>query len=295
MELELIASGKVREVYAVNDDPTKLLMVATDRISAYDRVFAEPVIDKGRLLSAISATAFTALRDRFQTHFVDVPIDVPAQFLGRATLVKRAAMIPVECVARGYLVGSAWDAYRTDGTVQGVGLPAGLGFGDRLHEPIFTPTTKEETGHDRPLTPLELRDLHGIELAQRLKESTKAIYVALATWFSEHGLTLVDSKFEFGWVDGDLVLADEIATPDSSRIVRGEPGASPEWLDKQLLRDWLAQHGFRGDGQAPVLNSEMIESVKGAYRQVYETLSDRSFDDWPGGHGAYRGVDRVQS
>ncbi|MGC9156543.1 MAG: phosphoribosylaminoimidazolesuccinocarboxamide synthase, partial [Ferrimicrobium sp.] len=139
MDLDLIASGKVREVYAIRDDPTKLLMVATDRISAYDRVFAEPVLDKGRLLSAISASAFGALGHRFATHFVSVPTDVPAEFLGRATLVRRAEMLPVECVARGYLVGSAWEAYRSTGAVQGVSLPTGLSFGDLLSQPIFTP------------------------------------------------------------------------------------------------------------------------------------------------------------
>lgn len=292
MDLDLIASGKVREVYAIRDDPTKLLMVATDRISAYDRVFAEPVLDKGRLLSAISATAFGAIGDRFATHFVSVPTEVPTEFLGRATLVRRAEMLPVECVARGYLVGSAWEAYRSTGAVQGVALPTGLSFGDPLPQPIFTPTTKEETGHDRPLTPEELRNLHGAALAIELEELTTSVYSTLASWFGEHGLTLIDSKFEFGYIDGELILADEIATPDSSRIVRGEPGVSPEWLDKQLLRDWLTKQGFRGDGVAPKLDEELIGRVRGAYREVFETLAGSPFDAWPGQSRAYRGVER---
>jgi len=289
MDLDLIASGKVREVYAIRDDPSRLLMVATDRISAYDRVFDEPVIDKGRLLSAISATAFEAIKSRFRTHFVTVATDVDEEYLGRATLVERARMLPVECVARGYLVGSAYELYQKTGEVQGVRLPPGLSFGDRLKEPIFTPTTKESTGHDRPLTPAELQDLHGSELARRLEELTKGIYLALADWFRGHGLTLVDSKFEFGWIGDELALADEIATPDSSRIVRGEPGANPVWLDKQLLRDWLSKQGFRGDGAAPALNDEVIGRVRSAYVEVYESLSGRSFSDWPGASRGYRG------
>jgi phosphoribosylaminoimidazole-succinocarboxamide synthase len=282
VELELIASGKVREVYALREDPTKLLMVATDRISAFDCIMDRLVRDKGRLLSAISATAFRSIDDSYRTHFLDIPIDIPAAFVGRATLVRRAEMVPVECVARGYLVGSAWDAYRNTGAVQGVMLPAGLSFGDRLPVPIFTPTTKEATGHDRPLTIQELRDLHGVEIARRLEESTTGIYVTLSDWFQAHGLTLVDTKFEFGWVDSELVLADEIATPDSSRIVRGEPGADPEWLDKQLLRDWLIEKGFRGAGEVPSIGDDLISTIQNAYREVYESLSGVLFSQWPG-------------
>ncbi len=290
MDLDLLASGKVREVYAVRDHPSQLLMVATDRISAYDRVFDEPVIDKGRLLSAISATAFMSISDRFRTHFISIAEDVAPHFLGRATLVERATMVPVECVARGYLVGSAYELYRRTGEVQGVKLPPGLSFGDRLAEPIFTPTTKESEGHDQALTSAQLRHRHGTEVAQALEELTTEIYQALAAWFCERGLTLVDSKFEFGWIGDQLALADEIATPDSSRIVRGEPGANPVWLDKQLLRDWLSQQGFRGDGPAPSLDHEVITRVRSAYIEVYESLSGRSFADWPGESRAYRGV-----
>ncbi|MCI2975930.1 MAG: phosphoribosylaminoimidazolesuccinocarboxamide synthase [Ferrimicrobium sp.] len=291
MDLDLIASGKVREVYAIRDDPTQLLMVATDRISAYDRVFDEPVIDKGRLLSAISATAFAAIRSRFRTHFVGVVTDVSEEFLGRATLVERANMVPVECVARGYLVGSAYEMYRRTGEVQGVRLPAGLSFGDELTEPIFTPTTKESTGHDRPLTGAELRNLHGSELASQLEERTKEIYLTLAAWFRDHHLTLVDSKFEFGFIGDELALADEIATPDSSRIVRGQPGVDPMWLDKQLLRDWLSKQGFRGDGAAPTLDDAIVERVRSAYVEVYESLSGQLFTAWPGVSRGYRGSD----
>ena len=287
MELELIASGKVREVYAVREDPTKLLMVATDRISAFDCIMDRLVRDKGRLLSAISATAFRAVGDRYRTHFLDIPTTIPGEFVGRATLVRRAEMVPVECVARGYLVGSAWEAYHNTGAVQGVVLPTGLSFGDRLPEPIFTPTTKETTGHDRPLTSQELRDTHGVELAQHLEALTKGIYVTLSDWFLANGLTLVDTKFEFGWVDSELVLADEIATPDSSRIVRGEPGADPEWLDKQLLRDWLIGKGFRGSGEVPSLGDDLISSIQDAYREVYESLSGALFSQWPGESAEY--------
>lgn len=290
MELELIASGKVREVYALRDDPTSLLMVATDRISAFDCVMDRLVRDKGRLLSAISATAFRYVGKSYGTHFLDTPTDIPPHFVGRSTLVRRAEMVPVECVARGYLVGSAWEAYRSTGTVQGVVLPTGLSFGDRLPNPIFTPTTKESIGHDRPLTIRELRDIHGAEVAGHLQDLTKGIYAELSDWFQGHGLTLVDTKFEFGWVDNELLLADEIATPDSSRIVRGEPGGDPEWLDKQLLRDWLIAQGFSGAGDPPGLDDELISSIQGVYREVYETLSGSLFSQWPGESVEYGGV-----
>jgi phosphoribosylaminoimidazole-succinocarboxamide synthase len=283
----LLRSGKVREVY--EEQSGTLLMVATDRVSAYDHVFPELVPDKGRLLTAISATAFGMLTDLVPTHFVEVPIDLPPNLVGRTTRVRRLQMLPIECVVRGYLVGSAYEAYQASGEVQGLALPEGLGFGDRLPEPIFTPTTKEETGHDQPLTPQELADRLGGELAERLARRSLSIYARLADWFNGHGLVLLDTKFEFGLDDGDVVLADEVATPDSSRIVRAPVTREPEWLDKQILRDWLRACGFRGDGPPPALDGTVLAALRGAYVTVYETLSGRSFADWPGLAATYGG------
>jgi len=284
---QLVRSGKVREVY--EDDSGSLLLVATDRVSAYDHVFPELVPDKGRLLTAISATAFEMLAELVPTHFLDLPTDLPPRLVGRTTRVRRLQMLPIECVVRGYLVGSAYEAYQASGQVQGVRLPEGLGFGDRLAEPIFTPTTKEEAGHDQPLTPQELADRLGGELAERLARRSLSIYARLADWFNGHGLVLLDTKFEFGLDDGDVVLADEVATPDSSRIVRAPVTREPEWLDKQILRDWLRARGFRGDGPPPALDGAVLAALRGAYVTVYETLSGRSFADWPGLAATYGG------
>lgn len=290
MSARLLRSGKVREVY--EEQSGTLLMVATDRVSAYDHVFPELVPDKGRLLTAIGATAFGMLTDLVPTHFVEVPIDLPPHLVGRTTRVRRLQMLPIECVVRGYLVGSAYEAYQASGEVQGLALPEGLGFGDRLPEPIFTPTTKEETGHDQPLTPQELADRLGGELAERLARRSLSIYARLADWFNGHGLVLLDTKLEFGLEEGELVLADEVATPDSSRVVRAPVGREPAWLDKQILRDWLRGQGYRGDGVPPTLDGTVLEALRSAYVTVYETLAEASFASWPGVYGAIYGGSR---
>ncbi len=282
-----IYSGKVREIYRLDDN--RLMMVATDRISAYDRIFAEPVFGKGRLLTALSAEMFPRLEAVMPTHFIGVVND-SSEFRGRALIVEAAEMIPVECIVRNYLVGSAWREYHDTGTVNGVPMAAGLRFQDRLDVPLFTPSTKAAMGHDLPLSPGELVELVGAPTAQELEQAALAVFHSGEAIFAEAGLTLVDSKFEFGRVQGILTLCDEVFTPDSSRITRGElnPEMPPRWIDKQILRDWLAQRGFTGEGPLPSLGPEILASLSEAYRYIYESVSKKSFDAWPDA-GVYLG------
>jgi phosphoribosylaminoimidazole-succinocarboxamide synthase len=290
--------GKVRETYYRPDDDSRLLVVATDRVSAFDHVFGNGVIDKGRLLTAITALAFEELSKRFETHYLGVPRDLEVPFLGRTLEVRKLRMVPVECVVRGYLVGSAWEAYRNSGSVNGVPLAPGLDFGQRLPEPMFTPTTKAATGHDIALSDEELTAEVGDQLAQKLRDTSIEIYAELASWFESRGLTLVDTKFEFGLSGENLVLADEVATPDSSRIVIGAliPGGDNpgSWLDKQVLRDWLLAKGYRGDGDPPELEQSVLDELTKRYRTVYEMLSGDNFAAWPGSSEIYMGRGSIE-
>jgi len=282
-----IYSGKVREIYP-RDDGT-LIMVATDRISAYDRIFDEPVPGKGRLLTALSAELFPKLESVIPTHFRDVLTD-GSEFAGRALVVDAAEMIPVECIVRQYLVGSAWREYCQTRTVNGQRMADGLRFQERLERPLFTPSTKASVGHDEPLSPSELVNLVGRRTAQELEQAALAVFTQGAAVLSQAGLTLVDSKFEFGRVRGTLTLCDEVLTPDSSRLTRGglDPASPPRWIDKQILRDWLAEKGFLGDGALPRLTPEIVASLLEAYRYIYESVAGKSFDEWPGS-GIYLG------
>ncbi len=289
--MKLVATGKVRESYEDPSDPTRLILVASDRVSAFDHVFSQGVPGKGRLLTAISAAVFRHLEGTFPTHFLGLADGGRPEFAGRGLLVKRADMIPVECVVRGYLVGSAWDAYQKHGTVHGVRMPAGLGFGARLPRPIFTPTTKAHVGHDLPLDEGGLESLVGRELATRLRETSTGIFEELSSWYASKGLNIVDTKFEFGMVGGRLTLADEVGTPDSSRIVAGSAAAPDAWLDKQILRDWLVARGYRGDGPAPALDGSVLEQLRSAYVEVYQALTGDSFANWPGSGELYLGKD----
>ncbi len=289
--MKLVATGKVRESYEDPSDPTRLILVASDRISAFDHVFTQGVPGKGRLLTAISAVVFQHLEGTFPTHFIGLASGGRPEFAGRGLLVKRADMIPVECVVRGYLVGSAWDAYQKHGTVHGVRVPDGLGFGAKLPQPIFTPTTKAHVGHDLPLDDGGLASLVGGGLASKLRARSIEIFEELSSWYSAKGLTIVDTKFEFGIVGGQLTLADEVGTPDSSRIVAGSAAAPDAWLDKQILRDWLVERGYRGDGPAPDLEVAILERLRTAYVEIYQALSGAPFSAWPGSDELYLGKD----
>jgi phosphoribosylaminoimidazole-succinocarboxamide synthase len=282
--LTLLHRGKVRETYAVGDD--RLLLVATDRLSAFDVVFEQPIPDKGRLLTALSAFWFTELRSLGATHFLSTDADqLPTaartpELSGRVTLARRAQRIDAECVVRGYLAGSGWADYRGSGEVGGHRLPAGLREADRLPEPIFTPSTKAEVGHDENITRGRLAEMVGGELACELEERSLALYRAGADRAARVGLILADTKFEFGWIDGEVALIDELLTPDSSRFWDAalyQPGASPPSFDKQYVRDFVAGSGWNREPPAPRLPDEVIAGTRERYAAAYERLTGETW------------------
>jgi phosphoribosylaminoimidazole-succinocarboxamide synthase len=288
--LTLLHRGKVRETYAVADD--RLLLVATDRLSAFDVVFDQPIPDKGRLLTALSAFWFRELASLGATHFISTDAEqLPPgartpELAGRVTLARRAQRIDAECVVRGYLAGSGWAEYRASGAVGGHELPAGLREADRLPEPIFTPSTKAEVGHDENITREQLATMVGAELARELEERSLALYRAGAERAAAVGLILADTKFEFGWIDGRVALIDELLTPDSSRfwdVALYEPGASPPSFDKQYVRDFVAGSGWDREPPAPRLPDEVIEGTRERYATAYERLTG---DAWRGGEAS---------
>jgi phosphoribosylaminoimidazole-succinocarboxamide synthase len=278
--MALLHRGKVRETYAVGDD--RLLLVATDRLSAFDVVFDQPIPDKGRLLTALSAFWFERLASLGPTHFLSTDVaDLPAaartpELAGRVTLARRAVRIDAECVVRGYLAGSGWAEYRAGGQVGGHRLPAGLREADRLPEPIFTPSTKAEVGHDENITRERLAEMVGTSLAAELEERSLALYRAGAERAAEVGLILADTKFEFGWIDGAVALIDELLTPDSSRFWEATlyaPGSSPPSFDKQYVRDFVSASGWNREPPAPQLPDEVIAGSRERYVTAYERLT----------------------
>ena len=283
----LHARGKVRDVYEAGDD---LLLVATDRISAFDVVLPTPIPDKGRVLTGLSSFWFDRTADLVRNHVITAdragfpaPFADDASLAGRSMLVTRADVIPVECVARGYLSGSGWSQYQRGGAVCGVSLPAGLAESDRLPQPIFTPTTKAAEGHDLPLSPQETRDLVGIGLAERLKELTLTIYERASLVAMERGIILADTKLEFGFAGGQLVLIDEVCTPDSSRLWpadRYAPGGPQASFDKQYVRDWLDASGWDHEPPPPELPDDIVAQTADRYREAYERLTGEPFDDY---------------
>jgi phosphoribosylaminoimidazole-succinocarboxamide synthase len=283
--LEHLAAGKVRDMYAGPDG--LLLVVASDRVSAYDHVLPTPIPDKGRVLTALSVWWFERLSDLVPHHLVsaDDPA-IPADWRGRAMLVRRLEMLPVECVARGYLAGSGVAAYRDTGAVCGVPLPPGLQDGSRLPEPVFTPTTKAPVGaHDEAMTYADVVAALGPERAAQLRGLTLAVYRRAAGIAAERGILLADTKLEFGLdADGVLTLGDEVLTPDSSRwwpADRWQPGRPQPSYDKQFVRDWLAAHWDR-QGEPPPLPAEIVEQTRARYVEAYERITGASFADWPG-------------
>lgn len=278
--LPLLHRGKVRETYAVGDD--RLLLVATDRLSAFDVIFDQPIPDKGRLLTALSAYWFRRLEPLGATHFLSTDeADLPAaarrpELAGRVTLARRAERIDAECVVRGYLAGSGWAEYRTSGEVGGHRLPPGLHEADRLPEPIFTPSTKAEVGHDENISRERLAQMVGAELARELEERSLALYRGGAQRAAEVGLILADTKFEFGWIDGSVALIDELLTPDSSRFwdaANYSPGASPPSFDKQFVRDFVAASGWNREPPAPWLPTAVIAGTTERYATAFERLT----------------------
>ena len=288
--LTCLHRGKVRDVYVVDD--ATLLFVATDRISAFDRILGSGIPGKGVVLTQASRFWFEHFAEQVPTHLVtgraaDMPASIQSlarELGGRAMLVRRAEVVPIECVVRGYLAGSVAAAYARDGAIQGVALPAGIPLGGELPQPIFTPTTKAASGHDLPLTYAELEGSVGAELAATLRETALRVFGLASAHCRERGLLLCDTKFEFGRLpDGRLVLVDEALTPDSSRFFRADrhtPGEQPQPWDKQLVRDWLLAHPEVKDGEAPpALPAEVVAETAERYATVYAMLSGRPLAD----------------
>ena len=277
----LHARGKVRDVFDAG--PHALLLVASDRISAFDVVLPDPIPDKGRVLTALSLFWFAHTEDLVGNHLLadrveafPEPFRDDPELAGRALLVRRAEVVPIECVARGYLSGSGWKEYGRSGSVCGVALPAGLRESDRLPAPIFTPTTKAAEGHDLPLTLEAASELVGRGLAERLKELTLAIYERIAAVAAERGILVADTKFEFGFADGDLILVDEVGTPDSSRFWPRDayaPGGPQPSFDKQYVRDWLDASGWDHEPPPPALPDDVIARTAEKYREAYERVT----------------------
>jgi phosphoribosylaminoimidazole-succinocarboxamide synthase len=282
-ELELASQGKVRDIYAVGDD--RLLMVASDRISTYDVVHPTPIPDKGKVLTGLSAFWFERTQDICANHLVSFT-DVPAEARGRAMLVERLEMVPVECVVRGYITGSGWKDYQATGAVCGIPLPDGLRESDRLPEPIFTPATKAEIGdHDENVDLDRAAEIVGDrELVEELRRLSLALYSFGAEHARERGIILADTKFEFGLRrDGTIVLGDEVLTPDSSRFwpAQGyEPGRGQPSFDKQYVRDWASGSGWDKSPPAPALPSKVVDGTRARYREAYERIAGEPFDHW---------------
>ncbi len=290
MSLPPLYSGKVRDIYAVGDD--RLLMVTSDRLSAFDVVMAEPIPDKGRVLTAMTAfwsgqLASVAPSHLLSTGLADLPEDLqePA-WEGRVMLCTKAEMLPIECIVRGYLTGSAWKEYRTSGTMHGTPLPSGLLESAQLPEPVFTPSTKAEVGdHDENISFAAAADLVGTEVAEAARAMSLELYRRGAAWAADRGILIADTKFELGMVDGVLTVCDEVLTPDSSRFWPADewtPGATPPSFDKQPVRDHLDGLDWDKVPPPPPLPQEVVDAASARYVEAYERISGRRFADWPG-------------
>jgi phosphoribosylaminoimidazole-succinocarboxamide synthase len=290
VDLPHIYSGKVRDIYDAGDG--NLLFVTSDRISAFDVVMAEPIPHKGRVLTAMTAFWLEHFADRCANHLVSTDLaDLPAgaqkpELAGRVMLVRRAEMLKIECIVRGYITGSAWKEYQRDGTMHGTALPEGMLESSPLPEPVFTPSTKADDGdHDLNISFEEAVDVVGADLAQRARDLSLELYAAGAAWAAERGIIIADTKFEMGLVDGELVLADEVLTPDSSRFWpadQWQPGSTPPSFDKQPVRDYLETLDWGKTPPPPPLPDEVVGATSARYIEAYERITGRSFADWPG-------------
>jgi phosphoribosylaminoimidazole-succinocarboxamide synthase len=282
VDLPLIAKGKVREMYDLDD---RLLMVASDRISTYDVVHPTPIPDKGKVLTGLSVFWFERTRDILANHLISATDGVPDEVLGRALVVKKLAMLPVECVARGYITGSGWSEYQRAGSVCGIALPAGLRESEQLSQPIFTPTTKADVGHDEAIDFDRATELVGDSaIAEELRRVTIAVYERAAEHARERGIILADTKFELGMdTGGVLTLADEVVTPDSSRFwpVDGyQPGRGQPSFDKQPVRDWAAGTGWDKKPPAPAIPDDVVAQTRARYIEAYELITGEPFKAW---------------
>jgi len=280
--LELLAKGKVREIYDLGDD---LLMVASDRISTYDVVHPTPIPDKGKVLTALSVVWFGLTADVVPNHLISATDGVPDDVRGRALRVTRLRMLPVECVVRGYITGSGWKDYQATGRVSGIELPPGLQESEQLPEPIFTPSTKAEEGHDEAIDLDGAAELVGSrELAERLRDVSIAVYRRVAEHARERGVILADTKFEFGFdAGGVLTLGDEVCTPDSSRFWPADgyaPGRGQPSFDKQYVRDWASGTGWDKAPPAPPIPDDVVAATRERYVTAYEKLAGEPFGAW---------------
>ncbi len=280
-----VRRGKVRDVYDLGD---RLLLVGTDRISAFDWVLPSAIPDKGRILTQLSAFWFGWLNVPHHLISTDMetiqpylPVGVDtAPLVGRVSLCKKAEVVPIECVVRGYLAGSGWKEYQASGTVCGIRLPAGLEESARLPEPIFTPATKAATGHDENISFQQMVDRVGRETAELLRQRSLEIFQKGAQYALERGIIIADTKFEFGWCDGQLILIDEVLTPDSSRFWPADqyqPGRAQPSFDKQFVRDWLLETGWDKNSPPPPLPEEVIQKTRQKYLEAYERLTGQPF------------------
>ena len=286
--LNLVKQGKVRDLYTTD---AGVLMVASDRISAYDVVLPTPIPHKGAVLTGLSVFWFDKLKGVVPNHLISTtPDDFPPEakehadaLRGRTMLVKPAEVVPIECVARGYITGSGWKEYRVSQSVCGISLPAGLKESEKLPEPIFTPATKEEEGHDENIDFERAASIAGRETAEKLRDLTLSLYTQAAAYAAERGIIIADTKFEFGFIDGELTLVDEALTPDSSRFWPADewqPGGSVPSFDKQFVRDWLDESGWDHTPPGPDLPDAVVDRTRAKYVEAYERLTGRSFEDW---------------
>jgi phosphoribosylaminoimidazole-succinocarboxamide synthase len=291
LPLRHVASGKVRDIYELDDK--HLLFVTSDRISAFDVVMAEPIPDKGRVLTALTAFWFEQLGSVAPNHLAGLEVPATAggadgsgaDLAGRVMVVRKAEMLPIECIVRGYLSGSAWAEYQRSQSMHGTPLPAGLRQSERLPEPVFTPSTKADEGHDENISFEAACDLAGAELATEARRISLAAYQEAADLAAQRGIIIADTKFELGVIDGRLCICDEVLTPDSSRFWPAdawEPGRTPPSFDKQPLRDWLEGTGWGKTPPPPALPPEVVAATRDRYVEAYERLTGRSFLAWPG-------------
>jgi phosphoribosylaminoimidazole-succinocarboxamide synthase len=282
-DLELVASGKVREMYDLGD---LLLMVASDRISTYDVVHPNGIPDKGKVLTGLSAFWFAKTGHIVPNHFVSATENVPDEVRGRAIVARKLDMLPVECVVRGYITGSGWKDYQATGKVSGLELPPGLEESERLPTPIFTPSTKAETGHDEAIDFEQAAEAVGDrDLMERVRDVSIRLYEFAHEHARSRGVVLADTKFEFGLAGGELVLGDEVLTPDSSRYWPAddyEPGRGQKSYDKQYVRDWASSTDWDKTPPAPEIPDEVVEGTRARYVEAYEKITGEPFEDWLG-------------
>ncbi|MDC0234038.1 phosphoribosylaminoimidazolesuccinocarboxamide synthase [Acidimicrobiia bacterium] len=293
LNLPHVHSGKVRDIYEI--DSQNLLMVTSDRLSAFDVVLNEPIPEKGRVLTAMTRYWLEKLNNLVPNHLIsvdptylsdEISLENREFLLGRTMICRRAEMLPVECIVRGFITGSAWKEYKENGTVHGEKVVSGLKESEQFQQPLFTPSTKATSGHDENISFSESIEILGSDLAEKVKDTSLKCYKLAADLAMERGIIIADTKFEFGLIDGELVLADEVLTPDSSRFWPEEQwsiGSSPPSFDKQPVRDFLDGTEWDKKPPPPTLPSEVISATSSRYIEAYEKISGKSFEDWPGG------------